>query len=283
MATPSENDAPDDTGLPSGTRIESVEAIRQAHQARTATVVERVSGPPAAGQAAGSSPAQGEPFRPVRRPPMALLGVLDDGDDDGEWVRIRRCPFVIGRSDGDLVIPHDDMMSGRHLEIGRQLIKGRWRWILADLSSTNGTFVRVSSIALKPGQELLLGGRRYRFELDVPPVPALMPGVTQGWQAGQAGLGAAALVELLPQGEGQRYPLTQAEHYVGRDRRQCSVVIDDPLLDSRHARLYRNRREQWHLAAAGTVNGVWLRVNRVSVTAACHFQLGEQRFVLRTV
>ncbi len=57
-------------------------------------------------------------FRPSLRPPMAILCAYDDGQDTGETVRIRVPSFVIGRTAGDLVIPHDGGMSSRHAEIG---------------------------------------------------------------------------------------------------------------------------------------------------------------------
>ena len=70
--------------------------------------------------------------------------VLDDGDDEGETIRIRRESFIIGRVQGDLVIPHDGNISGRHAEVLRRLEAGRWHWYLRNLQSTNGTFVRVA-------------------------------------------------------------------------------------------------------------------------------------------
>jgi len=265
-----DRDSTEDFGLPPGTRIESVEAVLASHAKRTGTRLERAPalvGPPAA-----------RAFRPTRRPPMALLTVLDDGDDRGEVVRVRDTPFVIGRAMGDLVIPHDDQISSRHLEITRQPGKGGWRWALNDLDSTNGTFVRVSNIALKPGQELLLAGRRYRFDLDAGVAP--VGDHTLPWQATVANF-AASLVEMLPEGDGQSYPLAPPEQTVGRDPARCAVAIDDPFLDPVHARFFRDGRGLWQLASSGSLNGCWMRVGRVTVGSACHFQLGEQRFMLK--
>ena len=103
-------------------------------------------------------------FQPVQRPGIATLVIFDDGDDEGEVVRIRRESFIIGRVQGDLVIPHDGNMSGKHAEIVRRLEGGRWHWYLHDLQSTNGTFVRVAGGILRDGQEMLIGGTCYRFE-----------------------------------------------------------------------------------------------------------------------
>src|SRR4051812_34295447 len=53
------------------------------------------------------TPDAAELFRPVERPSMAVLTVIDDGDESGEPVRLRASTFLIGRIEGDLVIPHD--------------------------------------------------------------------------------------------------------------------------------------------------------------------------------
>ena len=56
-------------------------------------------------------------------------------------------------------------MSSRHAEVVRQFEKGQFRWHLADLQSTNGTYVRIpGKVPLKHGQEMLLGGGRFRFD-----------------------------------------------------------------------------------------------------------------------
>src|SRR5262249_13197262 len=57
---------------------------------------------PSAGRAAS-------PYRPMKRPPLALLTVYDDGKTEGEVIRIRGSRFVIGRTDGNLHIPFDGL------------------------------------------------------------------------------------------------------------------------------------------------------------------------------
>ena len=59
-------------------------------------------------------------YRPVLRPPMAMLCLLDDGREDGEWIRLRKDVTTIGRTEGDIVVPHDTAMSGRHAAIQRE-------------------------------------------------------------------------------------------------------------------------------------------------------------------
>jgi hypothetical protein len=269
-------------GYPS-TRLESVEEIQRAIRARAAPAPSAT--PPAVPTA--PPPAETPVFRPVRRPPMALLCVHDDGNEDGEVFRLRTDRVVIGRSEGDIVIPHDTMMSGRHADLSRQLEEGRPRWFLTDLQSTNGTYVRASHAILKPGQDLLLGSRRYRFlaalqdlhtaETEDPP-----PKGTQGWQSVTPADLTPSLVELVNANDtGRRYPLPHKEQWLGRDPRMASIVIpDDPLISPRHARIYQGRK-RWHIENAGSVNGIWLRVQHLALESTCYFQLGEQRFSVR--
>src|SRR5207244_10614612 len=114
------------------TRLETAEEIRQAILARR---VPRGRSP--SGQKTTSAPpapaAEVQPERPGQRPPMALLVILDDGRQDGERVRLRGDRTVIGRSEGDVRIPHDLAISGRHAELVRQKTGHGHRWFLADL------------------------------------------------------------------------------------------------------------------------------------------------------
>jgi len=282
MAGTPEYDPRAATGPVEGTRLESVEEIRQAVRSRR---------PATAKEAPGESDTM--PFRPVRRPPMALLCILDDGDrDDGEWVRLRSDRVVIGRVEGDIVIPHDTMMSGRHAELTRQLENGRFRWYLTDLQSTNGTYIRVGNAHLKHNQEMLIGSRCYRF--DAAPQGAALadatesedeqPVSTRGWQSLSAADLIPALIELTPKGEGQRHLLTRADNWIGRNPTTCSVVLgNDPFVSPQHVRIHKDSRGRWHIESAKSLNGLWLRIDQAPLEGACQFQLGEQRFLLRVL
>ncbi len=240
--------------------------------------------PAAATPAPASEPGGGSlTFRPVRRPPMAILEILDDGREQGETIRIRKDRCLLGRSEGDVVISHDVVMSARHAEITRQQEQGCWRWYLTDLHSSNGTYVCVARTPVRHRQEFLIGGRCYRFEAPAAPAETDSPetGGTRAWHSVAASALLPSLVELKYQGEGRRFLLDRAEHWIGRDSAQCSIVLaDDPLVEPRHARLCRDDHGQWTLECPGPGNGTWLRVERVAVEGTLRFQLGEQRFVL---
>lgn len=286
------------------TMLESVEDLRglvkrnQTMKEAIPFPVAPVSTPPAAGAGvsahAPSPPAAAddtERFRPVQRPPTAVLVVLDDADDDGEAVRIRKESFTIGRVQGDLVISHDGNMSGRHAEIVRRLEGGRWQWYLRDLQSTNGTFVRVAGGILRNGQEVLIGGACFRFEsshVDESSETLTAPGAvaaTRKFVGGSISQFAAqmspTLVALSADGGERRYPLDRPELWLGRDRASCSIVLDDPLVSPRHAKLYRDPKGKWMIQNNRSLNGIWMRITEVSLEKSGQFQCGEQRFLIR--
>jgi pSer/pThr/pTyr-binding forkhead associated (FHA) protein len=230
-------------------------------------------------------------YRPVLRPPMAVLQVADDGLKTAECVRIRAASFVIGRTEGDVVIPHDHQLSGRHAEIVRLEREGRFVWLLRDLNSTNGTFVRVREAALKDGTEFLIARRRFRFAEASPAavgaaearVPAMDITKTCDWRAlhtARNALDRPSLVEMLHDGDGRRYPLAHDSYWIGRDaKRSLLALSEDRSVNSLHARVFRDPQGRWRLEDANSLNGVWVRVTEVSLASQGAFLLGEQLFV----
>jgi pSer/pThr/pTyr-binding forkhead associated (FHA) protein len=272
---------------PAATYLESDEDIRQALQARRAKL--KGTGPTTPAGTPGHAPAEMEvqDERPVLRPPLGMLCILDDGKADGEWVRLRSDRTVIGRSEGDVRIPHDGLMSGRHAELVRQRTANGYRWGLVDLQSTNGTFVRIGSTLLKHENEVLIGGGRYRFEAGlVPPgieAPGTTPQTTQAWTDAPISALVPSLLEITPTGPGGRVTLRLPEYWIGRDAQSCAIARpDDSLCNPRHARLYRDAKGHWHIENNKSLNGLWLRITEpMPLGAACQFRLGEQRFIFR--
>lgn len=274
------------------TVLESVEEIRAQVRATSTPTVREVGPTTQADRVSGD---ETPVFRPVSRPPMALLHVLDDGDTAGEMIRIRSDSFLIGRVEGNLVIPHDSGMSGRHAEIVRRNDGRAWSWYLRDLGSTNGTFVRASTIMLHQGQEFMVGARLFRFDAPAASVPAVeepsRANATRKWEvpsrAGGGGLAPGAapacLVEISKGAEIRRHALTEGEYWLGRDANRCAVIVDDPFVDPRHARIYRDEKGRWMVANDRSRNGVWGRVSEVALERGGYFQCGEQRFLLKAL
>src|SRR5262249_32462607 len=148
-----------------GTVLWTEEDIRQAMLTGTRGQPQTIPTDPRAQSPTPPGPGRAvSPFRPTLRPPIPVLTVCDDGKADGEVIRIRDGRFVIGRTEGDFCIPLDGRISARHVEITHQLVGGLHRWVLTDLRSTHGMFVRVSRTALADKAEFLVGGGRYRFD-----------------------------------------------------------------------------------------------------------------------
>ena len=264
-----------------GTRLETDEDLRQAllkHRPAARAATSTAEQPALADD--------GPPlFRPTQRPAVPVLAVLDDDGEEGESIRIRQEQFIIGRTEGDLVIPHDSQMSSRHMELRRTFSKEKFRWHLVDLKSTNGTYVRIGQALLQHGQEFILGRTRLRFDNQAaaeadhasPAKPA-----TKAWQSGANSSLVPSITELATDGGGPRVLVTKKEIWLGKDADYCQIVLrDDPFVSARHARIRQDEDGRWVVENNKSVNGVWLRVEQITFKGTCRFLLGEQQFVVR--
>ena len=225
-------------------------------------------------------------YRPSLRDPLPILIACDDGDQEGEMFRLRGDRFVIGRSEGDLVLPFDSLISGRHVEITRQKVGGTSQWVVTDLQSSNGLFVRVSRSPLGNSAEFLVGRGRYLFEMPPGPPEAVdqIPGArtdqTHGW-LGEAPIPQPSLTEMLGLDIGNRVILSQPEYWIGSDPACVIRRLDDPFVEPKHARLSRDASAAWQIEHRKSLNGIWLRKSQIIVDSTCQFQIGEQRFRIR--
>ena len=279
MSQPS---GPRPTPIPgrSSTLIEPQSAPKSPIPNRSSTLIESEFVPSSAtATAVASRPV--ELFRPNSRPTLAILTVFDDGLDDGETVRLRGDRFVIGRSDGDLLLPHDSRVSSKHLEITRHSVSGGYRWMITDLQSTNGLFVRVRRALLIDGSEFLVGSGRYRFTVpNAAQTDTNDRGQTLGWQGETTPVQSPSLIEMIGSEEGNRYVLMRPEYWIGTES-PCSILrADDRFCEPKHARLYRAPTGDWTVEQIRTLNGIWLRMNQVEADGLIHFQIGEQRLRL---
>lgn len=204
-----------------------------------------------------SAPAVPEaaPYRPLLRRPLALLHVVDDGREDGETIRLRGDRLSIGRTEGDVTIPHDISMSTRHaaLEYGSGGV-----WLLSDAGSAGGTFVRVMAARLHDGSCLQLGASKLRFDA----VDGADP----------------ALVELGPDGDGTRHACPGQLTKIGRTGSGSDVQIGDQFISPLHAELHAVAGG-WRIENRG-LNGLWVKIaGTVKLSQPAQFQCGEQRFV----
>ena len=114
--------------------------------------IEPLPRPAAAGARAWGTRDRGARFR---------LAQLLDGGGIGEAFPLHDGETLVGRESGHVTFPSDRYVSGRH---ARLEVRGDGI-VLADLGSSNGTFVRLAGPAeLAPGDQLLVGTQLLRVD-----------------------------------------------------------------------------------------------------------------------
>lgn len=222
-------------------------------------------------------------FRPVLRPPVPVLTVLDDGSlEHGEEFRLRREKLSIGRTSGEVQIPNDASISRAHAEIERVTVEGGgYRWLLRDQGSVNGTFVRCLRAPLHPQTVVVLGGRRYHLKNPLSSSPVLAGDSTDTSLDDGRHLPERSwplFVEKTARQGAAEFLLETDKYMLGRKGGGADIEIDDPLLANKHAILRRQRDGSWMIQAQPTRNGLWVSTIAVELTPHCFFQCGEQRF-----
>ena len=207
-------------------------------------------------------------FYPKHRPPTPLLYIMDDNQETAQTIRVRANQIVIGRQRGDIKIPNDAHISDRHAEIRREKENGRYLWLLTDLRSTNGTYVRVAQQNIKEGDCFLLGARYFRFsKLDKRDENDEL----------QFGLIQFANSKDEPR---KIYLLRSGKNIIGDSKVDAAgEVWDDSFLDDEHVNFERDEAGQWAVFDLASHNGVWVKVNSRELTHGLSFQLGGQRFI----
>lgn len=232
---------------------------------------------------------------------MARLTLFDDGSVEGEMFRIKNDVTTIGRQECDINIHHDEMIAKRHLAIDRELKNGVARWIIKDLKSATGLWVRVRKIELKDGAEFLVGGQRIRFQeslpIDASTREAMLDRIENGSYSGTASIASHAYSTLCREEyaparsvptnplvdtgklavHGSSLTLIDGEYWIGRGT-ECEMRIpDDVFLAFKHACIARSNDRRWIARTEGAPNGMWVRMDQIIVNRSCTFQIGEQR------
>jgi pSer/pThr/pTyr-binding forkhead associated (FHA) protein len=88
------------------------------------------------------------------------LSVVVGRDVDGSAFPLFGDAVTLGRERGDILFPEDGYVSGQHARVS--LRDGRF--VLEDLNSSNGTFIRVrGERAVGPGAAILMGQQLFRI------------------------------------------------------------------------------------------------------------------------
>ncbi len=203
--------------------------------------------------------------------PATRPGVLEIRCGD----EVSRCPLTgsltIGRASDNAVVLNDPQVSRRHARIEW----GEDGCRVVDLGSANGTRLNGAEIPprvpqpLKEGDALAIGG----FTLALRPGAAadaeatrvgLLPGETAVQRTGALTMAAPPEPRLVVTTPGwtKEFPLKADAVTLGRDPAN-DIVIDDPVVSRRHARL-RRAGATYEIADLGSANGLTFEGEQVA-------------------
>jgi pSer/pThr/pTyr-binding forkhead associated (FHA) protein len=101
-------------------------------------------------------------------PPAPRLARLCQRTVEGvtrDVFHVRKLETVIGRESGDIVFTDDPFLSRRHAIV--RVDREKKQYSLADLGSSNGTFVQVrGEVSIKSGDQFRIGQQLFRIELS---------------------------------------------------------------------------------------------------------------------
>jgi pSer/pThr/pTyr-binding forkhead associated (FHA) protein len=225
----------------------------------------------------------------VRRTLGRVTVLLDDGTE-GPSFPIFGEQLDIGREEGGVLLDTDRFVSPRHARLSR--VGGVW--VLRDLASTNGVYVRVrGSHPLRDGDLLLLGLQVLQFRLMSEAERGLGPGEEHGTLlfGSPAPHAWARLSQRTVEGVARDvFHLTHDETVLGREQGDI-VFTQDPFLSRRHAQVLRDGRAASASSAASSAgaratqptivdldssNGVYLRLRgETPVASGSLFRVGQ--------
>ncbi|MFO1062477.1 MAG: FHA domain-containing protein [Pirellulales bacterium] len=245
------------------------------------------------------SPSDATPkrFRPVKRPPVGLLQVFDDGADSAEVFRLRQDKTIIGRTQCDVNIPHDAEIAPQHCIIKRVRTESRYAWLIEALSDA-AVYVRVRRARLNDGSEFLVGMQHVAFRHPQAKSPTAQTGFEAklnrgsfpGLSLDDEPLSCPSLEVTGASGTSNKVWLLADEYWIGRES-ECNICVpEDVFLAGKHVQLAREKSSSgskhsgsthtWEARSHGVRNGMWLRMPSISVKSSCTFQIGEQRLRL---
>ena len=140
---------------------------------------------------------------------MAYLIFTANGEEYDR--RELRGPLVVGRAPDCDVSIHDIILSRHHCRIEPRDEGGEQQWLITDLHSKNGTFLRGKQVerhALTEGDELRVGRTRLTFKAGafVPAAKVRKPAVTRAADPSEALAGTVTGMVVCEPGEVQSHP-----------------------------------------------------------------------------
>ncbi|MBK8258550.1 MAG: FHA domain-containing protein [Polyangiaceae bacterium] len=217
------------------------------------------------------------------------LVVIEADGSEGMTFSLGDKPLDIGRSEGDILVKEDPYVSPRHA----RLIPDKGGWIVRDLASTNGVYLRLRKpYLLQDADLLLLGQEVLQFQLVSEPEK----GLGHASQHGTLLFGSpitsrsARLCQRTVEGIVRDvYYVHRDETVIGRETGDI-VFTADPFLSRRHAMIRRSlaRKEgagrqasRWDftLTDLDSSNGTFVAIrNEVTLIHGDFVRVGQHLF-----
>ena len=210
---------------------------------------------------------------------LAQLVMLQRDGSAGTVFPISSDRVDIGSREGDIVLRDDPYLSPRHARIERRNAS----FVLLDLGSTNGIYVRLREPeTLADGDMILVGQQVLRFEISSEAErqvgPATQHGVMVFGTPEEQRLGR--LTQYTTEGLARDvYYLHRSETVLGREAADLTFS-DDPFLSRRHAAVVLHPGDRrFVLRDLGSSNGTCLRCRAERVLSpGDEFRLGRHLF-----
>lgn len=167
------------------------------------------------------------------------LVVIEADGSEGMTFALADRPLDIGRTEGDILVKEDPYVSPRHA----RLVPDGGRWLVRDLASTNGVYLRVKKPCLLQDADLLLLGQEVlQFQLVSEPEKGLGHATQHGTLLFGSPITSrsARLCQRTVEGITRDvYYLHRDETVIGRETGDI-VFTADPFLSRRHAMIRRS-------------------------------------------
>lgn len=217
-------------------------------------------------------------FRPRQRPAQPTLILFDDEGLPGERVVVRQLKFRIGRTEGELTIGHDTLISGRHAT----LLWKNGELTLVDECSRNGTFWRLRAgqpCRLTKCDRFLCGVNLFQFDLDDGSGKSADTSADRVNCDAPSGSQRARLMRLGERGEAVReFQLSAGNAVTIGCHPKSDIVVSDRFVSPKHARVFHMPQEDaWVLEDRDSLNGVFIRIRApIRLVHGDMFRIGEQ-------
>jgi len=223
----------------------------------------------------GAKRVTGEDVVQHARDPLARLVSVNRDGSDGEVHSIVEESVDLGRSQGQLRFQDDPYLSDRHCRFS---IKNG-EWIVQDMGSTNGVYIRISAPReLQDGDQLLLGKQVLRFELLSDEERDLTPAVEHGVLIFGSPLRVpwCRIRQVTVAGVARDvYHLCRSKVTVGREDGDL-VFPDDEFMSRRHLVLSQDGSTA-RVEDVGSSNGTYVRIRKAQrLSTGAMIRIGDQ-------